>query len=190
MRRLFPLTLFCTLLTVSLAHSTTVIPPTFDELVSKAHTIFVGEVVTQRSVWQSTPQGRSIVTIVTFQVADVWKGDASPVTQLEFLGGTIDDLTMTVQGMPTFFVGQRDVLFVGATVRTVSPLVGLMHGRLRVEREPMTGVDRVRTHDGRSLGSTAQLGPQRTAPLMSIAPMRLTELESAVRARLSPARAR
>lgn len=190
MRRLLPLTLLCTLLTVGLAYSTTVIPPTFDDLVSKAQTIFVGEVVNQRAIWQTTPQGRSIVTIVTFQVADVWKGDASPLTQLEFLSGTIDDLTMTVHGMPTFRIGQRDVLFVGSTVRVVSPLVGLMHGRLGIEREPMSGVDRVRTHDGRSLGSTAQLGPQRVDSMMSITPMRLTELKSSVRARLSAGRAR
>lgn len=182
--------MLCTLFAVGLAHSTTVIPPTFEELVSKAQTIFVGEVVNQRSMFQNTPQGRSIITVVTFQVADVWKGDASPITQLEFLGGTVDDLRMTVQGMPTFHIGQRDVLFVGSTVRTVSPLVGLMHGRLRIEREPVSGVDRVRTHDGRSLGSTAQLGPQRVDSMLSIAPMRLSELKSAVRSRVSAAMAR
>ena len=173
-----------------LAHSTTVIPPTFDDLVSKAQTIFVGEVVNQRAVWEATPQGRSIVTIVTFRVAEVWKGTVGPVTQLEFLGGTIGEMRMEVVGMPTFRIGQRDVLFVGSTVRAVSPLVGFMHGRLRIEREPISGVDRVRTHDGRSLGSTAQLGPQRTDSFISITPMRLSELASAVRGRVSAGRAR
>lgn len=190
MRRLFPLTLFCTLLTAGLAQSTTVIPPTFDALVTGAQTIFVGEVMGQRAEWEATPRGRSIVTYVTFRVEDVWKGSVGAVTQLEFLGGTIGEMKMEVVGMPTFRLGQRDVLFVSGAVRAVSPLVGFMHGRLRVEREPISGVDRVRTHDGRSLGSTAQLGPQRTDSFISITPMRLSELASAVRGRVSAGRAR
>lgn len=189
-KSLVTLTVCCSLVAAGVAHSTTVIPPSFDDLVSKARTIFVGEVVSQRAVWEATPQGRSIVTIVTFRVADVWKGSLGPVTQLEFLGGTIDDVTMEVSGMPAFRLGQRDVLFVGETVRAISPLVGFMHGRLRIERETATGIDRVRTYDGRSLGSTAQIGAQRSPSLVSITPMRLSELESSVRARLGPARQR
>jgi hypothetical protein len=64
-----------------------------------------------------------------------------------------------------------------------------MYGRLRVERDP-NGVDRVRTHDGRSLGSTAEVGPQRPNYMLSITPMRLSELEAAVRARAGMAGAR
>ena len=44
MRRLFPLSLIGTLLFAGVASSTTVIPPSFDALVSGANTIFVGEV--------------------------------------------------------------------------------------------------------------------------------------------------
>lgn len=190
MRRLIPLTLTCSLLMAGLAHSTTVIPPTFDDLVSKAQTIFVGEVMGQQAEWEATPNGRSIVTYVTFRVEDVWKGSVGAVTQLEFLGGTIGEMKMEVVGMPTFRLGQRNVLFVSSTVKAVSPLVGFMHGRLRVERDPIGGVDRVRTHDGRSLGSPAQLGPQRTDSLLSITPMRLSELASAVRGRVSTGRVR
>lgn len=189
-RRLVPLTLICTLITAGLAHSTTVIPPTFEVLVANANTIFVGEVIGQRAEWEATPNGRSIVTYVTFRVEEVWKGAAGAVTQLEFLGGTIGDMKMEVVGMPTFRLGQRDVLFVGSTVRAVSPLVGFMHGRMRIERDVMSGVDRVRTHDGQSLGSPAQIGVQRANSLASITPMRLSELAAAVRLRLSAERAR
>ena len=122
---------------------------------------------------------------------NVWKGNLGAVTQLEFLGGTIGEVGMKVEGMPTFRLGQRDVLFVSSEVRSVSPLVGFMHGRMRVERDTVSGVDRVRTYDGRALGSVAQIGPQRAAPsLASITPMRLTELEAAVRSRLGAARQR
>ena len=43
MRRIVPLSLICTLLMAGVARSTTVIPPTFESLVSSANTIFVGD---------------------------------------------------------------------------------------------------------------------------------------------------
>ena len=189
MRRFLPLSLICTLLTAGTASSTTVIPPSFDALVTGANTVFVGEVMAVRPRWATTREGRAIFTDVTFRVEDVWKGAVGTVTMLEFLGGTIDGTTMEVVGMPTFTVGQRAVLFVSGE-RAISPLVGLWHGRMRVERDP-NGVDRVRTHDGRSLGGVAEIGPQR-APnyMLSITPMRLSELRSQVKARMSQALAR
>ena len=190
-RRLLLLTMVCTVAAAGVARSTTVIPPTFDALVSSAATIFVGEVMNVRSEWETTPNGRAIITLVTFRVEDVWKGNLGAVTQLEFLGGEIGDVGMRVEGSPVFRLGQRDVLFVNSIVRAVSPLVGFMHGRMRVERDTVSGVDRVRTFDGRALGSVAQIGPQRAAPsLASITPMRLAELETAVRSRLGAGRPR
>lgn len=186
-RRLLLLTMAATVAAAGVARSTTVIPPSFDALVSDASTIFVAEVMDTRAAWKATPQGRVIVTVVTFRVEEVWKGSLGAVTQLEFPGGEIGDLGMKVHGMPAFRMGQRDVLFASGDVRRVSPLVGFMYGRMRVER--VSGVDRVRTHDGRALGSVAQIGPQRAAPaLASITPMRLSDLGSAVRARLGAAR--
>lgn len=190
-RRLLLLTVVGTVAAAGVARSTTVIPPTFEALVSGAATIFVGEVINIRSDWDITPHGRSIITLVTFRIEDVWKGNLGVVTQLEFMGGEIGDIGMRVEGSPAFRLGQRDVLFVGSTVRAVSPLVGFMHGRMRVERDTLSGVDRVRTFDGRPLGSVAQIGPQRTAPsLASIAPMRLTDFETAVRSRVGVVRQR
>lgn len=188
MRRLLPLALICTLVFAGTAGSTTVIPPTFDALVGGANSVFVGEVMAVRARWTTTPRGRAIMTDVTFRVEDVWKGSVGPVTLLEFLGGTVDGVTMEVVGMPQFSVGQRNVLFVSAE-RSISPLVGFMHGRMKVERD-FFGVDRVRTHDGRSLGNTAQIAPNRATYMMSITAMRLSELESAVRARAAAGRAR
>ena len=182
-RRLSLLSMVCLLAAASVARATTVIPPTFDQLVAEAKTIFVGEVISQRAVMDNSSQGRSIHTIVTFRVEDVWKGSVGAVTQLEFLGGTVGDETMRVTGMPTFAVGQRSVLFVTGSAKSISPLVGLSYGRLRVEGGTADGVDRVRTNDGRSLGALSELGTQRTPSLQSITPMRLSDLAAAVRAR-------
>lgn len=189
MRRLFTLSFFCTLLAVTPARATTVIPPTFESLVSSANTIFVGEVMDVRSEWIATPQGRGIMTHVIFKVEDVWKGAAGATTQLDFLGGTIGAMTMEVVGMPIFREGQRSVLFVSGEVAAVSPLVGFYHGRLRIERD-VNGVDRVRTYDGRSLGSPDQVGANKASYMASVTPMRLGDLETAVRARVGAGRAR
>jgi hypothetical protein len=189
MQRLLPLVLICTVLMAGVAGSTTVIPPTFESLVAVARTIFVGEVVDVRAEWIATPQGRAIRTRVTFRIEDVWKGAVGAVTQLEFLGGTIGGTTMEVVGMPVFREGQRSVLFVSPEVRTASPLVGFHHGRLRIERD-VSGVDRVRTHDGRSLGHPSAVGANRSNYLLSVTPMRLADLAAAVRSRVLAAGAR
>jgi hypothetical protein len=190
LRRLVPLALVCTLLGTGVANSTTVIAPTFTELVSKANLIFVGQVASVRAIWEPTPQGRAIITIVTFRVEDVWKGSVGAMTQLEFLGGTLDGMTLDVVGMPNFTAGQRDVLFVGDTVKTMSPLVGFMHGRFRVERDLASGVDRVRTHDGRSLPDVGEIGANRPPSFLSMTPMRLAAFEAAVAGQISAARVR
>lgn len=187
--RVLPLSLTCTLLMAGVARSTTVIPPTFESLVSSASTIFVGEVMDVRAEWVSTAQGRAIKTNVTFRVEDVWKGRVGTVTQLEFLGGTIGGTTMEVVGMPTFRDGQRSVLFVHGEVQMASPLVGFWHGRMRVEKDP-NGVDRIRTYDGRSLGSPAEVGANRPNYMLSVTPMRLSDLGTAVRSRVLAGRAR
>jgi hypothetical protein len=60
---------------------------------------------------------------------------------------------------------------------------------MRIEKDPY-GVDRVRTYDGRSLGSPTDVGAQRANSLVSVTPMRLADLEGAVRSRVLAGRAR
>ncbi len=190
MQRRVTLFVLCSLLAVGVANSSTVRPVPFDALVSTADTILVGEVMNVRSEWETTRDGRAIITLVTFRVADVWKGSLGLVTQLEFLGGTIGQTSMVVSGVPQFAVGQRDVLFVGATVKTVSPIVGLMQGRMKIERD-VNGVDRIRAFDGRSLTNTSEIGTLR-GPVLGVPapPMRLADFATAVRSQIAAARQR
>ena len=106
-----------------------VIAPTFQELVAEAQTVFVGEVTATQTLWTGTGTQRTIVTNVTFAVESTLKGTGASVRVLRFLGGTVDDQTLRVPGMPTFKVGDRAVLFVTNDVNAISPLVGVMHGR-------------------------------------------------------------
>ena len=185
-RRVAFLGLLCVLVLPRAATPTVVVPPSLDELVARARTIFVGEVIGQRVLWEAAPDGRSIVTLVHFKVDDVWKGRASPITELEFLGGTIGDVSLEVTAMPVFVTGQRDVLFVAdGSLHAISPLVGFMFGRLRIERDSITGVDRVRAHDGRSIASTSEIGRPRSTALATVTSMRLVDLATAVRSRVA-----
>ena len=151
------------------------VAPTFDELVARAESVFLGRVVALRSTWVDSRAGRAIVTDVTFAIERTVKGTVYAERSLEFLGGTIGDDTLRVSGMPEFHVGDRDVLFVSETGRPVSPLVGFMYGRFRVVRDARTGTELVRTHDGRPLGSVDEVG-NRNAPA-TVAPLRTLALD-------------
>ena len=167
------------------ASPTTIIPPTFDDLVARAETIFVGQAVDRRSEWEITRSGRSIITLVTFDVARVLKGSPTIRTQLTFLGGSIDDTTMQVADMPEFRVGDRDVLFVSGDRLAASPIVGFAYGRFRIVRDPISGADVVRTHDGRPLANTTDVTSRLALSLEKMVSMDLRDFESTVRQRVA-----
>src|SRR6267142_2428465 len=89
--------------------ATTVIPPTFDQLVTQAELIFQGTVTDVRSVWEGQGAQRYIETYVTFQVADNIKGDAGASYTIRMLGGTVGDETMLVTDTPKFRVGDGEI---------------------------------------------------------------------------------
>ena len=108
-------------------HATTVIPPTFDELVSRAEIIFQGSVTDTRSQWIGEGAQRHIVTFVTFRVDDAIKGSPGASYTIRMLGGTVDGQTMEVSDAPKFKTGDRDFLFVEHNGQQFIPLVGIMH---------------------------------------------------------------
>jgi hypothetical protein len=161
------------------ASPTTVVAPTFDELVRRAESVVVAHVVATRSAWIESRTGRSIVTDVTVSIEQTLKGPVYAERSYEFLGGTVGEDTLVVEGAPVFRVGDRDVLFISESGRPASPIVGFMYGRFRVVRDTATGADIVRTHDGRTLASTGDVGNPR--PPARIAPERPLSLADFVR---------
>ena len=164
-----------TLLVAESVSPATVAAPTFDELISRAESVFVGEVVDVRSAWLNSRSGRAIVTDVTFSIERTLKGPSSVRRTLEFLGGTVGDHTLRVTGIPEFKVGDRDVLFVSDSGRPMSPLVGVMFGRFRIFQDPRTGGAAVRTFDGRPLATLAEVGSQ--DPPSVVTPQRTLSLD-------------
>jgi hypothetical protein len=173
------------------ATPTTVIAPTFDEMVARAELVVLAQVVALRSVWTESRSGRTIVTDVTVSIDRTLKGPVFVQRSLEFLGGTVGDDTLQVSGMPEFHVGDRDVLFISDSGRPASPLVGFAYGRFRVVRDSATGVERIRTHDGRPLASTNEVGnPKPPAFALSTRALSLDEFLSAIDSKVSAERQR
>jgi hypothetical protein len=161
------------------ASSTTVTAPTFEELVQQSELVIVARVVATRSAWVDSRAGRSIVTDVTVSIERTLKGPTYAERSLEFLGGTVGEDTLRVDGVPEFHVGDRAVLFINEAGRPASPIVGFMYGRFPIVRDSTTGVDMIRTHDGRPLASIKDVGNPR--PATRIPPSRTLSLVEFVR---------
>ena len=146
--------------------ATTVIPPSFDELVSRAEMIFQGKVTDVRSEWTGEGAQRHIMSYVTLKVEDAIKGNPDSTVTLRMLGGTVGSETMEVSDAPKFKVGDRDILFVENNGTQFVPLVGIMHGRFRVKKDA-AGQDAVFTNEGSPLSNVGELGKDEVAPSAS-----------------------
>src|SRR5215470_4953837 len=153
---LLPLTLIGFAVVRSTA--TTVIPPTFEQLVQQAELIFQGTVTDVKSVWEGQGAQRHIDTYVTFQVADSVKGNAGSSYTIRMLGGTVGEETMMVTDTPKFNVGDREILFVEHNFDQFVPLVGISHGRFHVQSDRETGRDIVVNSEGEPVRDLTKLG--------------------------------
>ena len=160
MRFRLPTLLLCALAILApLARATSVIPPSFPELVSEADAIYRGRVsaVQAKRVERPDGNGSVIKTFVTFAIEKALKGAAQPEVVLEFLGGVLGDERLEVSGMPKFALGDREILFVQKNGVQFCPLVALMHGRYRVLRDESAGRDYVARDNGAPLTDTAEV---------------------------------
>ncbi len=185
----------CALLGLGTASATTVIPPTFDELVGQAELIFQGTVTDVKSEWVGEGAERRIVSYVTFHVDEAIKGNAGLSYTIRMLGGTVGDRTMEVTDSPKFKVGDRDILFVENNGKQFIPLVGIMHGRYRVQQDKATGQEVLLTNHGHALTDVKQLGKDdghaqgaAAASGSAAAGIRPAEFKSLIRAKLANSR--
>jgi hypothetical protein len=103
---------------------------------------------------------------------------------LEFLGGTVGDESLTVQGMPKFAVRDREFVFVQKNGVQFCPLVAMTHGRYRLLRDAATARDYVARDNRTPLTDTAEIG----LPMTALSPtVRAAQSAGAVERALSPA---
>jgi hypothetical protein len=169
----------------ALAVATTYAPVSFDDLVARADVIFVGQVIDVRPYLANTRQGPVVKTRVFFDVSDRLQGTGGAIEVLEFLGGEVGDVGLRVEGMPTFTLGDRRVVFARRTPG-LNPIVGFTQGLMRIQRDA-AGIDRVLTLDGVPLDRPESVGLQVSAARRASVPMRLADfrgrIASAVAAR-------
>jgi hypothetical protein len=136
---------------------TTVIPPTFDELVAQADIIFQGHVTNVKSEWVGEGAQQHIVSYVTFKVEEALKGSLGQLYTIRMLGGTVAGETMSVSDAPKFQIGDKDILFVQNNGSQFIPLVGIMHGRFHV-RTNESGQQIVTNNEDEPVKNIARLG--------------------------------
>jgi hypothetical protein len=182
----FRLLLLLLLVPAPLLRATTVVAPTFAELVSEADAIFRGRVtaVQARRVAGNDDSGPLIKTFVTFAVERVLKGTAPQEVTLEFLGGTVGGDSLVVTGMPKFSPGAREIVFVQRNGVQFCPLVAMRHGRYRILRDQAAAREIMARDNGVPLTDPAEV----LLPLDGVpAPVRAANANSAVARGLSPA---
>ena len=154
------------------ATATTVVPPTFDELVDEAQLVFQGTVTDVRCEWTGQGTQRGIVSYVTFKIQDVLKGSPGLTYTLQMVGGTIGNETIAIADAPVFKKGDSDILFVENNGHQFIPLVGIMYGRFRVQPDDVVpGREYVTDYAG--------------GPVAGITQLLSTDFKNAIRAKLA-----
>lgn len=149
--------------------ATTLAPFTFEDQVSDAAEIFRGRVTGIETERRETKRGSAIFTRVTFEVLESFKGSAKSPRTLDFLGGSMGDKSMVVEGMPRFSTGQEVILFVSGDPDLACPVLGWTEGRMAVDNDEVVIPDRaqdaasaartrkaIRSDDRMSLGDFRQ----------------------------------
>ena len=184
--KLFRSLIFLCLLVLALPglRATTVIPPTFDQLVDEADTIFEGTVTGMRSEWTGEGADRHIVTYVTFRIEDAIKGALGGEYTIRMFGGTVDGHTVEVTDAPRFKVDDRDILFVTHNGTQFIPLVGIMHGRFHVQPDENGANEKIAKDNGARVADLAKLGRDEHAAVTGTA-LSKAEFKAAIRQKIA-----
>ena len=137
LKKIFPIVSLLTfiILPAGIAKATVILEVSFDEVVQGAEFIFEGRVVSKET--RPSPIGGTPFTYFTFQIMDVIKGSFPGNTiELGFMGGTLNDLTLEVEGMRMPEVGEKGIYFVESLDQQVHPLYGWRQGHYLVVTDP------------------------------------------------------
>ncbi len=117
-----------------------------DELIEQSELIFQGQVIKQSARWNSTKT--DILTDITFRVDDVIVGTyANDELTLSFVGGTVDQMSVTIEGSEMPALNESGVYFVSSTTQLlVNPIVGWAQGHFLTKKDE-TGTPRMMTQD-------------------------------------------
>ncbi len=118
------------------SHATTLAPIGFESQVQDSDAIIYGRVISQSSKIVPSAKGDVIMTLTKVESLETFSGSTAKVVELSSLGGTVNGVTMAVDGMPKLQPGEEYVLFVKDNGDTVCPILGWSQGACQVSSEP------------------------------------------------------
>jgi len=114
------------------AAAITVVPLTFEQLVTKSTVVVLARVVDVRG--EFIGDGRAIESTVTVSVLKGLKGDAGEALQFTVPGGRAGRYLNLIPGAPTFTIGDVAVIFLSSRGARLPVTTGLTQGVYRVQR--------------------------------------------------------
>ncbi|HVT08076.1 MAG TPA: hypothetical protein VHO67_11500 [Polyangia bacterium] len=128
------------------ARATLIMALDLPAMVGRAERIAVVDVLSVQAAWDARHE--RITTTIQLQVVEGWKGGLQPGAHLTVLqpGGTVGDVTTTVDGMPRFVPGERTLVFLHGPPERAT-VVGLTQGKRPLRREATSGRWMVRGPD-------------------------------------------
>ncbi len=154
--------------------ATVLVPADLAELSRDAQIIARGQVVAIDARWSDGH--RAIETVVTLEAERVLKGEVGRMVQFRVPGGVMGRYRNIVMGAPQFAVGQRVIVFLGASGPRVPFVLGFSQGVYRLDV----------TSSGDVLVSPPPIMPGVTGPIVRGAvtrqPAPLADFERSVRA--------
>lgn len=155
MTRSFALLGAVLLLAVSIAGATTLVKMGFSDLARDADQVVVGTVAGIQGEWD--PSGRFIHSTVTLVVERSLRGNTPDTLILRTPGGQVGTLAQRADGMATFEVGEKVLVFLTTWEDGTPKVLGYVQGKSRVivdgqGRERLVGGEA----DGRTLAGVEQ----------------------------------
>ena len=157
------------------AQAMVVVQRNFPDLVARAEQIVVGTVT---EITEERDASGSPWTLVTFSDLTVLKGDVGTGLTLRFYGGRTGETAVHIPDMPSFTLGERNVVFVTGNGQIICPLVGVWQGRFRVRFDAAQGTEVVESSDGNPPTIRRDAAPTRAPAL--VAPVTLDEFRQSV----------
>ena len=136
MRRFVTIMLICLLPAIP-GFATTLVPLSFEQLVSESASVVYGRVVDVRSQW--TADRRFIESVVSIEILKGMKGSARESMSFTVPGGQVGRYRNVIPGAPTFSAGDLAVFFLTAQGPRLPVTTGLTQGIYRVQRDSRTG---------------------------------------------------
>ncbi len=132
------LTALAFFLSIASAKATTAIMLTDEDLVINSRLILIGEVQSLQTNWD--PNYPTIYTYVKIQISRVIKGSVrGDSIVFKQLGGTIDGMSSTIFGTPTYRIGQKVLLFLDTASNGTLRIAHLFQGKYDLVSDRQTG---------------------------------------------------